>query len=111
MDGRRQTNEIDNSIRNTKSASSLNTTTQLNDLSPERLGARSLTIRSISLSLQLSKILSCKTDEARANILANEIRRCPVLPVNWDLDLQLASAKVEIQDLLAALWLGALYGC
>lgn len=110
MEGSQHTNEINNSIRNTKRASSLDTTAQLNYLSPERLRARCLTTRGVGLSLQLSKILSRKTDEARANILANQIRRRPVLPLNGNLDLQLASPKIKIQELVAALRLDALYG-
>lgn len=110
MEGRRHTNEINNSIRNTKRASSLNTTAQLNDLSPERLRARCITIRRISLSLQLRKVLGRKTDEARADILSNQICRRPVLSLDGNLDLQLASPKIEIQELVAALRRGALHG-
>lgn len=94
------TDKINNALRDTKSASSLDTAAELDNLGAH-LAGRDTTLGVVTL-LKLQEVLGSEIDKAGANRLANEILRGLVLALLGDLDLELAASKAQLHDHVGA---------
>lgn len=110
------TNEINDSVRHTQSASSLDTATYIFDLGSQSRHAHS-TGRAWDLSrgqhsvsicnfgvrlllLKLCKVSARETSEASDNVLSDQLARVSVIAHLRNLDLELARTESEVQNLL-----------
>ena len=102
------TNEIDDAVGNTKSAGSLDTAAELNDLSLEltagHLGGIRI-LKTLLLELETGKVFLRKVNEAGTDVLANQILAGLVLALHGNLDLEPAEAEAKVHNGIAALGL------
>lgn len=106
------TDEINDSVRDTESAGSLDTTTNILDLRSQSAYPAATACASLDLNieeirfplagipLQLFKVLPSQPDERRADVLSDQLPGVIVFSVLGYLDLQLATAELEIEELL-----------
>lgn len=85
----KHTNQIDNAVGNTQSTSSLNTPTNILDIS-----------RNVLLPLKLHEELPRQRRETRHNIPSHQILRTSKITFHRRLHLQLTPPKPKIHDLL-----------
>ena len=88
----KRTDKIDNTIGNTKRTSSLNTPTDILDISAE--------VAHLANALQLGEESARQTRKAGHDIPANQLLRLRDIALHRHLDLQLAAAEAKVQDLL-----------
>lgn len=96
------TNEINNALGDAQSASSLDTAAELNNVGTQRLHRRLLVRGGIDTGLNLGKVLRRQVGEAGANGQTDQVLGGCVFALLGDLDLQLAGAKAQVHDGLAA---------
>lgn len=90
----KRTDKIDNTIGNTQRASSLNTTTNILNLSAQLVARRN--------TLQLGEKGLRERSEASHDIATNQLGRLVNVTLLGDLDLQLAATESKVKDLLNA---------
>lgn len=102
------TNKIDDAVGNTKSAGSLDTAAELDNLSLELTAGQlgGIGIHKTHLfQLETGKVFLRKVDEAGADVLTDQVLAGGVLALNGNLDLEFASAEAEVHDGIATLGL------
>ena len=108
------TNEIDDTVRDTQGASSLDAAAELDDVCPQlargqvNLGA--VRVGAFELELEPGEVFPGQVDEAGADVLPHQVLALLVRALGRHLYLELAGAEGEIQDGLAALGLAGLGG-
>ncbi|KAI6759145.1 hypothetical protein HG531_013906 [Fusarium graminearum] len=93
---RSHTNEIDDTLSNTESTSSLDTATQFYNLGAHLTG-RQLAVGILTL-LELEEVVGSKVNKASPNGLANKILGGLVLALLGNLNLELAASKAQPHD-------------
>lgn len=103
-----RTNKIDNTIGNTQSTSSLNTSTNILHIGGDiKTTVLAHLLTSVAVALKPREKLPRQRREARHHIASNQILRARKAPLHRNLHLQLTPPESKIHDLLDARGLSA----